>query len=262
MPDYYSILGVARTATADEIKRAYRRLASQHHPDKGGDTKKFQEIQTAYDVLGDAQKRKDYDNPQTQFNFHHNRGQPNFNFNEIFEMFGARFSHNHPQTAPTVRIQLWISLDDVVKGGPRTVSLATGMGQTAAEITIPKGIEDGDSIRYNGIGPGRSDIVVTFRIIPDSKWERRGVDIYTEYQVSFWDLILGTDIMVSVLGGNAVKIFVPAKTQPGTLLRVKSHGLPHKNSNSMGDLYVRIQARLPDNIPDSIIEEIKSIKGQ
>jgi curved DNA-binding protein len=87
MTDYYSTLGVPRTASADEIKRAFRKLASQHHPDKGGDTKKFQEIQAAYDTLGDDRKRAAYNSPQPQMpagGFHQN-----FNFNEIFNMFGA-----------------------------------------------------------------------------------------------------------------------------------------------------------------------------
>ena len=105
MTDHYAKLGVARNATQDEIKRAFRRLASQHHPDKGGDTKKFQEIQAAYDVLGDTAKRSQYDSPQPQFSGL--GGGPNFNanfdFNTIFDMFGARFQppqaqrHNIPE---------------------------------------------------------------------------------------------------------------------------------------------------------------------
>ena len=88
MTDHYAALGVPRTATADQIKQAFRKLASTHHPDKGGDTKKFQEIQSAYAVLGDAQKRADYDNPRPQFGGHPGQGPGGqFDFNEIFNMF-------------------------------------------------------------------------------------------------------------------------------------------------------------------------------
>ena len=96
MSDHYSTLGVAKTATQDEIKKAYRKLASQHHPDKGGDTKKFQDIQTAYETLGDEQKRSQYDSPQPQ-GVHFEFGGPGgFDLGSIFNMFGARGFQNHP----------------------------------------------------------------------------------------------------------------------------------------------------------------------
>ena len=148
MKDYYNILGVDRSATSDDIKRAYRKLASQHHPDKGGDTARFQEIQEAYATLSDDSKRQQYNNPAAQFNFGGTGSQ--FNFDEIFNIFGADL-RGHRKSAP--RMSLWISLADVMTGGPRSLSLQTNNSSTNVEINIPKCINDGDTVRYPGLAP-------------------------------------------------------------------------------------------------------------
>ena len=109
MKDYYSTLGVARTATDDEIKRAYRKLASQHHPDKGGDKAQFQAVQEAYSVLSDAQRRQEYDNPRSQAHF---AAGPGFNFDDIFGMFGVNM-RQHQARSP--RLNIWM-LPVVVPG--------------------------------------------------------------------------------------------------------------------------------------------------
>ena len=150
MPDHYATLGVARTATVDEIKKAFRKLASQHHPDKGGDTKKFQEIQAAYDTLGDSAKRQQYDNPAPQF-----AGMPGgaqFNMGDIFsQMFGGGMGHGFQGQHPRrnhMRMSLWITLKDVATGGHRQVAVGSTQGQSTIEIDIPLGINDGDMVQY------------------------------------------------------------------------------------------------------------------
>jgi curved DNA-binding protein len=268
MTDYYAALGVSRTAGAAEIKQAFRKLASQHHPDKGGDTKKFQEIQAAYAVLGDEQKRAEYDNPRAQMpppGF--GGGGPNFNFDDIFSMFGARFGADNPfqqarQQASTARIQLWISLEDVARGGPRTVSLNTHNGYTAVELVIPAGVDDGDNVRYNGIGPKGTDIIALYRVQPDARWQRNGADVTTECIIPVWDLILGTDLKINTVSGNAVQITIPAGTQPGTTMRVRGYGLPRKQSTQTGDMMIRIQTRLPESIPDDLRQRIVQLRDQ
>lgn len=260
MSDFYTILGVDKTASADEIKRAYRKLASQHHPDKGGDTEKFKEIEEAYRTLGDADKRTQYDNPSpfgTRPGGGWQQAGPNFNFNDIFEMFGARVNPHQQQQRATVRIQLWISIEDVAQGGPRTVALSTHAGSTAVEINIPKGVEDGDLVRYPLVGPGRTDVLATFRIKPDVRWERHGADIITDQVIMIWDLVLGTTITLTTVSNSTVEVTVPPGTQPGTVLRLRSHGLPHKGSSQMGDMLVRVQTRLPANISDDLREQIR-----
>ena len=257
MTDYYATLGVPRTATADEIKQAFRRLASQTHPDKGGDTQKFQAIQQAYATLSDDQKRAEYDNPRPQFSGF--QGHPGgVNINDIFgQMFGQQFGqqHQHPRRSH-VRMTLWISLLDVATGGKRTVSLGTQAGVSAVEIEIPLGINDGDNVQYEGIGPGGSDLVVQFKITPDRTWQRDGLNLAQEVRIDIWDLILGGDLTIDTLTGKTLSTRVPARTQPGTVLRLKSQGLRDR-AGQTGDIMVRVQAQIPENIPSEIIDAIQ-----
>jgi DnaJ-class molecular chaperone len=257
MTDHYATLGVSKTATADDIKRAFRRLASQHHPDKGGDTQKFQAIQQAYATLGDDQKRAEYDNPRPQFGGFH--GTPGgVNINDIFgQMFGQQFAqqHQHPRRSH-VRMTLWISLLDVATGGRRTVSLGTQSGVSAVEIEIPLGINDGDNVQYEGIGPSGSDLVVQFKVTPDRKWQRDGLNLTQEVRIDIWNLILGGDLTIDTLTGKTLSTRVPARTQPGTVLRLKSQGLRDR-TGQIGDIMVRVQAQIPENIPPEIIDAIQ-----
>lgn len=253
MTNLYQTLGVDRTASAEQIKRAYRKLASQHHPDRGGDTATFQQIQAAYDVLGDQQKRQQYDNPAPQFN----HGPGGFDFNNIFNMFGARFQHNGQAPPQQVRMSLWITLADVAQGGRRTVSL----GQTTIEIEIPLGINDGDSVQYANIGPGGSSLVVNYRIHPHPRWQRQGLNLTQDETVNIWDLILGGETVVRDIQGNNLNMAIPTHTQPGTVLRLKGRGLRDR-SGAVGDLFVRMQARLPDSIAPELLACIAQNQGR
>lgn len=250
MKDYYQILGVDRSASDDDIKRAYRRLASQHHPDKGGNKERFQEIQEAYGILGDKEKRSAYDNPQPQFNF----GNTGFDFGDIFQMFQqGGFSHprrNH------VRMSLWISLYDSAIGGRRTVSIGSGAGTAGVEIEIPVGINDGDNVQYAGLGPGGNDLVVQYRIKPDHKWQRQGTDLITEQKVSIWDLILGAETKIEDILRNELIIKIPPRTAAGTALRLRGRGMPNK-SNQRGDIILKLVPFIPDHIRPELIESIR-----
>jgi DnaJ-class molecular chaperone len=253
MTTHYQTLGVERTATAEDIKRAYRRLASQHHPDRGGDTARFQEIQAAYDVIGDEQKRQQYDNPTPQFN-----GQPGgFDFNNIFNMFGTRFQHPGQPQQQQVRMSLWITLADVAQGGRRTVSL----GPTTVEIEIPFGINDGDNVQYANIGPGGTNLIVNYRIHPHPRWQRQGLNLTQDETVTVWDLILGGETAIRDILGNTLSMTIPPHTQPGTQLRLKGRGLRDRQG-AVGDLFVRIQARLPDSIAPELLAQIAQTRGR
>ena len=250
MTDYYSTLGVARTASADEIKKAYRKLASQHHPDKGGDTKKFQEIQAAYETLGDETKRAGYNHPQMPAGGFHQ----NFNFNEIFNMFGATFQH--PQQREHARMTLWIRIQDVANPGSRTVTMGTQTGTHNIEITIPNGIEDGDNVQFARLGPGGQDLVITFRIHPDRAWQRTGNNVVTEHSTSIWKLIAGGTMIMTDIRGNRIELSIPPRTQPNSLLRARGRGLPDRNGN-IGDMMVRVQAEIPTKISEELLAAIQ-----
>jgi curved DNA-binding protein len=257
MTDHYSTLGIPHGATPEEIKRAYRKMASSHHPDKGGDKAKFQEIQAAYDTLSDPNARAQYDNPQPQgFHFEFN-GPGGFDFNNIFNMFGQQF-HQHPgrQQRQHTRMSLWVTLQDVAEGGVRTVTVGTGHGTMAIEIEIPLGIDDGAHVQYGGIGPGGTDLIVNFRIHPNPKWHRQGLNLTTEHPVSVWDCLTGAESTVRDILGNTYTLNIPPLTQPNSLLRLKGCGLRSRDGQQ-GDLLIKIQARMPKSIDPDLIERIK-----
>ena len=260
MSDHYATLGVAKTATPDEIKRAFRKLASQHHPDKGGDTKKFQDIQAAYDTLGDAVKRAEYDNPRPQFS-----GMPggaHFNMNDIFSsMFGGQspFGQQPRRQQSHTRMTLWIRLTDVAQGGTRPVAVGTPQGQSTIEVEIPLGINDGDNVQYQGLAPGGGDLVIQFRVHPDNTWQRNGLDLVTDVTADIWSMILGSDITVHTLTGSQLSTAMPAQTQPRTLIRLRGHGLRDRSGNT-GDLMIRVMPTIPATIRPELLEAIEKYR--
>ena len=257
MQNLYQTLGVNKDATADEIKRAYRRLASQHHPDKGGDKNRFQEIQQAYDTLGDTSKRATYDNPGNPFAQTGNA----FDFQTIFDIFGTRFQHPHQQRMQQARMSLWITLEDVAKGGRKTISVGSQQGTVTVEIEIPLGLNDGDAVQYPKAGPMGIDLLITFRIHPNARWERQGLNIITDHAVSVWDLIMGAEIHLRDLLGSTLSLAIPPRTQPGTMFRLRGRGLSQRGGNA-GDLMVRVQATIPKDIPQTIVDAIRDSRDQ
>ena len=262
MKDYYATLGVSRSASADEIKRAYRRLASQHHPDKGGDTQKFQEIEEAYRILGDDQQRQQYDNPRPQ-NINMGFGPAGFDLDQIFSMFGTNLRGHH---ARVPRMTLWVSLKDVIEGGPRTVALQLGERVSHIQIDIPQGIGDGDTVRYPGLAPEGMDLVINYRIRPEPGWHRDGQDLVTEATVSVYDLILGGQVTVVDVRDRSLLLTIPPGTQPGTSLRMRAQGLPPsvipgKSTNRIGDIIVRVTAKLPDRFSEEFLDAVRRERG-
>ena len=254
MTDHYTALGVPRTASAAEIKQTFRKLASQHHPDKGGDTAKFQSIQAAYAVLGDEQKRAEYDNPQPQFGgFGGFGGGPQFN-----DIFSQMFGQQHPRRNH-VRMTLYISLQDVAQGGKKTVAVATSQGQSTVEIDVPLGLNDGDNIQYGGLAPGGQDLVITYRIRPDSTWRRDGLNLTTEHSILVWDLILGTDITVMNILGHSLTVKVPPRCQANAVLRLRSQGLRDRRG-VQGDMFVKLHAQIPTTLAPELVEAIEKYR--
>lgn len=247
MKDYYAILGVNKQATDSEIKKAYRKLASQHHPDRGGDTETFKQVQEAYDILSDSSKRAEYDNPQGFFSQRRN-------FDDIMDQYFTQF--NVRSQMRSSRIELWIPLEDVARGGPRLITVNTGAGSMPVEINIPQGIQDGEAIRYPKLIRG-TDLVVEFRVNPHHEWHREGLDLWCEKPINFWQLIIGTEVTVKDLLGRSVNLKVPTMTKPGSSLRLKGRGLQRDRYNT-GDIFVRIKATMPDHVPEEIIDILKA----
>lgn len=253
MRDPYQTLGVDRGASAEDVKRAYRRLAAQHHPDRGGDTARFQEIQQAYDAITNPQPQGPAQGSAHPFN---NGFGFNFQFDDFFNMFQqhAQSRRNH------IRISLWIDLRDVAVGGSRAVSVATQHGAQTIEIEVPLGINDGDHVQYQGLGPGGMDLVVEFRVKPSAEWQRQGLTLLCERSVMVWDLICGTVLRLTDISGQRLDATVPAMTQPGTVLRLRGRGLRNRDGDH-GDVLIRIDARLPDQIDPVLLHQIQQYRS-
>ena len=261
--DHYATLGVAKTATQDDIKKAYRKLASQHHPDKGGDTNVFQKIQSAYDILSDPVKRQQYDNPQPEmphgFSFHSN----NFDINDIFaRMFGQQFGQ--ARTGPQkqlFRTQVEIGLKEAYTGTSHVMRMATPNGAKLLNIEVPRGIDSGDQIRYDNILEN-GILLVEFRVRPDVNFERRGPHLYANRSVSVLDLIIGTEFPFNTMSGKTLEVKVPPMTQPFMSLKIPNEGMPIPNSNQYGDQMILIKPFVPDTIDSSIVEAIQRSKNK
>lgn len=262
MIDYYKILGVNKNSTEQEIKQAYRKLAAQHHPDRGGDTKKFQEIQEAYSVLSDASKKAAYDNPAhpgPNFGFSFNHGPFEFNagdpFGDIFsQVFGGRYRQD-PRPQPT-RVSLWITLKDIYEGGKRII----GIGNSNVEINLPVGVSDGENVRYPKLGPGGTDLVIQFRLKPDTLWQKQEFNLIKEESVPVWDLILGAEIKIQNINGEELAVALPANTQFDTVLRLKGRGFPSK-TGVRGDMLVKLKPVLPEKIAPELIDAIRQYRA-
>lgn len=255
MNDYYRVLGVNRDATPDEIKKAYRRAAAQHHPDRGGDTAQFQAVEEAYRVLSDPQQRAQHDNPhQAAGGFHFNFGGNPFDINDIFaQAFGGFPGQQRRQQPAQYRTQIWVTLEQVYNGGEHHIQLSNS--RDMYRINIPVGVEEGQQMRYDQLIPG-AVLIVEFRMHPHPVYQRRGADLYSSASINVLELLVGTTATVRTIAGRELTVTVPAGTKPGAHLRLAGHGLV--TNNRSGDHYLLIEAHLPDTISEQLQTAIRS----
>lgn len=263
--DHYQTLGVAKNATPDDIKKSYRKLASKHHPDKGGDTATFQKIEEAYRILSDPQQRQQYDSPMPQGNPFAGFQGGGFNFNgDLNDLFGQMFQqHNrrHPNTPHTFRTTVSVTLEQAYHGDTQNLKLQTPHGNHAINIQIPKGVTHGAQMRYENVIP-QAILLVEFHVQNHLKYERRNNDLYCNHTVSVLDLIVGTEFEFNTLAGKTLLVKIPPRTQPHMHLKIAGEGMPIVNSNLFGDQIILIKPVLPDIIDSEITDSIMRSKSK
>lgn len=281
--DFYDILGIGKSASAAEIKSAYRKLALQWHPDrnKAPDAhEKFKEINEAYAILSDAQKKSAYDQfghaafqpgggmggaggpgggfrQQGPFQYYYSTsggqpggGSPFAGFEdfidpfEIFEQFfGGGFSQHRQRARPHPAYEISIDFLDAVKGATREIHVPKGEaggGSVRKSIKIPAGVDNGSRIRFDEF-----DLVISVR--PDKRFTRENDDIILTEEIPFSLAALGGVVDVPTIE-ESVKIRIQPGTQPGTLIRLRGKGVPHVRGSGRGDQYVRVQLKVPSHL--------------
>ncbi|MEO8171619.1 MAG: J domain-containing protein [Sediminibacterium sp.] len=271
--DYYEILGINKNATGDDIKKAYRKLARKLHPDLNPNdkdaNKKFQQLNEANDVLSDPEKRKKYDRygENWQHGEEHEkasqaRGSQGFagggdfegtDFSDLFgSMFGGGRGGQVKFKGQDYNSELQLTLQSAYTTHSQTLSL----NGKNVRITIPAGIENGQTIKLKGYG-GKGmnggpdgDLYITFNIAADTRFKRVANDLYVTEKIDLYTAVLGGEVMVDTMNGK-IKLTVKPGTQNAAKTRVKGKGFPvYKKEGEFGDLFISYQVQVPTDLTD------------
>lgn len=302
--DYYKILGVDKNSTPDQIKSAYRKLAMKYHPDKTKGDKtaeeKFKEVNEAYEVLKDPEKKKKYDQFGDNWKYYEQSGQQgdfdwsqyssgspgggrsySYNtgdfgsgdFSDFFEnLFGGMGGGRSRQKSSMsfkgqdFNAELSISLEDAFKGTPKTFSFEGD----SIKLNIKPGIKDGQVLKLTGKGSQgvnggpRGDLFITIKVDKDSNFERKGNDLHTNFYVDMFTAILGGKANLKTLKGS-INVNIQPGTQSGKVLKLAKMGMPvYGKGNEFGDLYASVMIKVPEQLSDEDkkkFEELRTMVG-
>ena len=296
--DYYKVLGVERSATQDQIKKEYRKLAVKYHPDKNQGDKaaeeKFKEISEAYQVLGNEESRKKYDelgaNWKQYENAGYGQGFQGFNgqgfegfgssgFSDFFDMFfgdhgdgfdfeNIEFGSGNGRRARTRTMRgrdLTASVDMTLREAYFGSQRMFKIGDETIKISIKPGVKDGQTLRVKGKGhPGinggeNGDLLLKINIIQDTVYQRDGDDLIKNINIDVYTAILGGKVEIDTMKGN-VNVPIKPQTQNNSLLRLKGLGMPHYGKEGAGALILKVQLVLPNHFSDKQLELIKQAK--
>jgi len=283
--DYYSTLGVSRTATEDEIKKAFRKLARKYHPDVNPGDKaaeaKFKEANEAHEVLSDKDKRAKYDKygenwqhaeayekagagyrqsggggmPFEGFDFQQGGAYAGEDVGDLFDQIlrggGRRRSHR----GQDVDYEVEISLEEAYRGTNRTLTMQSAKPEKL-EVKIPAGVTTGSRVRLagkggegSGGGP-RGDLYLVVRVLPHARFERKDDDLFTTIDVPLTAAVLGGEVHVPTIKGTRLALKIPAETQNGKTFKLTGQGIPHLGKTGTGDLIARINVTLPTKLSE------------
>ena len=293
--DYYKILGVDRSADDKTIKQAYRRLARKHHPDVSkakGSADRFKEINEAYEVLSDPEKRQRYDSlgpdwqrsaqagsgPFSGFRVHFEGADPGDlgGFSDFFrtifgdlgvrggDPFGERREEGRRRAGfrgagvENTQAAVEVNLEEAFRGSTRTFTV----DGRRLEVKIPAGVDTGSRVRVPGVGNG--DLYLSVTVRPHPLFERKGDDLYLELPLTVPEAALGTEVPVPTLKGS-VSMKIPPETSGGKTFRLPGYGMPHLKGGGAGDQYVKIKVVLPSGLTareKALFEELKRLRPE
>lgn len=285
MKDYYKILGVNKEASEEEIKKAFRKLAHAHHPDKsGGDEAKFKEASEAYSILSDKKKRAQYDafgsagtggfsaqgGPTSGFDpsgfgFDFSGfGNAGFDTGDLGDILSSIFGGRRVRRGRDIAVDIELSFQESIFGAERKVVVNSKfIKQKEVSINVPPGIDDGQMVRLSGMGetleggvPG--DLYVKMHVRKHPYLRKEGYNLVMNLEVKLSEALLGAEKVVHTLDGE-ITLKVPSGTKHGTILRVKGKGVP-TGVGKRGDLYIRISIQIPDKLSKDARKAVEELK--
>ena len=285
--DYYQRLGVDRSASADDVRKAYRKLARTYHPDHNQGSKqaeeKFKQLNEAFEVLSDPSKRRMYDQfgpDAARFNWDESKAaaytqaanqsyagaesrSSGFDFENLMrEMFGRRGARG-PVPGGDLTATIEVSLREAVLGGEQNISV----GGRRLAVTIPRGVDNGSRVRLAGQGdPGENggpagDLYLDIKVAPHPTFTRQGDDLTADLPITVKEAVLGAEVQVPTFGGQGV-VKVPPKTQSGTKLRLRGYGVPSLRGGKPGNLYFIVQIKMPTTFDEKSLEAVDTIEAR
>ncbi|MDR3053121.1 MAG: DnaJ domain-containing protein [Coriobacteriales bacterium] len=268
--DYYEVLGVKQTASTDEIKKAFKRLARKHHPDAGGDETKFKDVSEAYEVLSDKEKRVEYDQylkygGAAGFGGGGQRSAWSGGFGgwgDIFESirhgegaFGSNWDFPERSVkGRDVQVTLEVSFEEAFTGAEKRVTIRINDEKQQLDVKIPAGAVEGGKLRYKGkgsLGTGKGekgDLVIVTSIKPHPLYSRKGPNVHLDLPISMAEAALGAQIVVPAPDGSRVKLRIPAGTQNDNIFVIGGKGAPRIKGEGNGDLKVQVHFALPASL--------------
>ena len=285
MKDYYKILGVNKDASEEEVKKAFRKLAHVHHPDKsGGNEAKFKEASEAYTVLSDKKKRAQYDAfgsagsqggqgsggagfAPSGFGFDFSGfGNAGFDTGDLGDILSSIFGGRRVRRGRDIAVDIELSFQESVFGAERKVVINSKfVKQKEVSIGVPPGIDDGQMIRLTGQGeileggvPG--DLYVKVHVRKHPYLRKEGYNLIMDLEIKLTEALLGAEKVIHTLDGE-ITLKISAGTKHATILRVKGKGVP-TSAGKRGDLYIRISVQIPDRISKDarqVVEELKKL---